>query len=189
MGLDRPLSGRRKDGSLVFLELGLNVVPGAESRLIVACVVDVTQKHDLETSLAVATDESLGFQRLMADVAFMLAAAEPEEVDDSIVTGLHKMAETLNLDGAIVWQAAAGKTSMVPTHHWMPASCPPPRPFTVDDLPGVISKFQAGERSRSSVQTRCLTPWTAKRSGILRFRQWPCSRWRQGDRNRMFPSR
>ena len=145
MGLDRPLSGRRKDGSLVFLELGLNVVPGAESRLIVACVVDVTQKHDLETSLAVATDESLGFQRLMADVAFLLAAAEPEEVDDRIVTGLHKMAETLNLDGAIVWQAAAGKTGMVPTHHWMPASCPPPRPFTVDDLPGVISRLRAGE--------------------------------------------
>ena len=116
IGLDRPLSGRRKDGSLVSIELGLNVVPGAESRLIVACVVDVTQKHDLETRLAVAIDEKSGFSTSDGRPCVPARRRRARGGRRQDLTGLRKMAETLNLDGAIVWQAAAGKTSMVPTH-------------------------------------------------------------------------
>ena len=58
LGMDRPLSGRRRDGSPVLLELGLSVVPTAGSRLVVASVVDLTQRHDLEARLAAALAES-----------------------------------------------------------------------------------------------------------------------------------
>ena len=42
----------------MLLELGLSVVPTAGARLVVACFVDLTRRHDLETSLAAHLTES-----------------------------------------------------------------------------------------------------------------------------------
>ena len=59
----------RKDGASVPVEIGLNVVDHGDTRYVVASVDDVTERLNLEARLAEISDETLGFQRLMADIA------------------------------------------------------------------------------------------------------------------------
>jgi formate hydrogenlyase transcriptional activator len=145
IGTDRPLYGRRKDGASVSIEMGLSKILKADSRLVIACIVDLTERRNLETRLAAAIDENVGIQRLMADLVCRRAAADPKGVDDMIRASLRKIAESLNLDVAIVWQASTSETILVPTHYWMPSLSAAPAPFSVDEHPWVMSKLRANQ--------------------------------------------
>jgi PAS domain S-box-containing protein len=116
IGTDRPLYGRRKDGASVSIEMGLSKILKADSRLVIACIVDLTERRNMETRLAAAIDENVGIQRLMAELVCRLAAADPKGVDDVIRASLRTIAESRNLDVAIVWQASTSETILVPTH-------------------------------------------------------------------------
>ena len=145
IGTGCPLYGRRKDGTSARLELGLSMVSNADSQLVIACIADLTERCNLETRLAAATDENVGFQRLMAELAFRLADTDPSWIDDTIVASLRKVAETMNLDAAIVWQPAPSETTVVPTHCWMRSPSDAPGPLSVDEVPWVMSRLRADE--------------------------------------------
>ena len=91
IGTDRPLYGRRKDGTSVLIEMGLSKILKADSRLVIACIVDLTERRNLETRLTAAIDENVGIQRLMSELVCRLAAADPKGVDDMILASLRRI--------------------------------------------------------------------------------------------------
>jgi PAS domain S-box-containing protein len=146
MGTERTVAGVRKDGVLVPLEIGLNVVTEGPSRYVAASIVDVTDRINLEARLVAATHEHLGFQRLIADIAARFMTVDADAIDETIVDSLRQIAEALQLDRAILWRKAAGESVAVATHYWIPPPHEqPPRPMPVASIPFVISKLAAGD--------------------------------------------
>ncbi len=143
---DRMVGGVRKDGVIVPLEMGLTAFVESDSRYLVASIVDITERLDLEARLASATSEQLGFQRLVADVAARFGNIEPDAVDPVIVDSLQQISHALQLDLAILWRQSAGNALMVPTHYWVRPPWPsPPESFQIASIPFVISNLEAGK--------------------------------------------
>ena len=51
MGLGRELHGKTKDGSTIIVEIGLNPIDAGDEKLILASVVDVTHRKEMESEL------------------------------------------------------------------------------------------------------------------------------------------
>jgi formate hydrogenlyase transcriptional activator len=146
MGGERIVGGLRKDGVIIPIEIGLSVFVEEGSRCMVASIVDVTERLNLEARLAAATNESLGFQRLVGDIAARFGTIEADTVDESIVDSLHQIGEALQLDLAMLWRKSSGEAIVVPTHVWArPASPPPPESLPVASIPFIMSRLAAHE--------------------------------------------
>ena len=85
----------------------------------IASIVDITERLNLEARLAAATNAHLGFQRLVADVAARFGAVDPDAVDDAIVDGLRQIGEALQLDGAVLWRWRSDEPNASPLQHWV----------------------------------------------------------------------
>ena len=146
MTADRIVGGVRKDGVIVPLEIGLSVFVDGSARCMVASIVDISERLNLEARLSAATNERLGFQRLVGDIAARFGSIEPGTVDESIVDSLHQIGEALQLDLAILWRKGSGEAVVVPTHYWVrPLNLSPPESFPVASIPLVIAKLAAHE--------------------------------------------
>jgi len=146
MSADRTVHAVRRDGMVIPLEVGLNVVTAGDSRYVVASLLDVTERLNLEARLIAATNEHLGFQRLVADIAARFANVEEDALDDLIVDSLREIVEALQLDRTILWRWEIGAALVIPIYYWVrPPNPSPPPPFAVASIPFVMSKLQAGE--------------------------------------------
>jgi len=146
MAADRAGHGVRRDGVAVPLEVGFDVVATGDARYVIASFVDVTDRLNLEARLSAATDEQLGFQRLVADVAAEFAGTLPDTLDDVIVDRLRQIVEALQLDRAMLWRRGPGDALAVPLHYWgRPPHTSPPPAFPLASMPFVVSKLGAGE--------------------------------------------
>ena len=105
----------------VQLEMVLNAVAKGDSRYLVASLTDVTERLNLEARLAAVTNEQLGFQRLISDIAAEFATVEPPALDSLIVSSLQQIGEVLQLDRAILWRWRTGDAATVPAHYWVSA--------------------------------------------------------------------
>src|SRR5262245_353091 len=114
----RTVAGIRKDGAMVPLEIGLNLLADGAASYVVASLIDITERLNLEARLAAATNANLGFQRLVADVAAGFVSIDQEKVDGAIVDTLRQIGEALQLDRATLWQRGRGDSLASPTHHW-----------------------------------------------------------------------
>jgi PAS domain S-box-containing protein len=145
----RTVAGMRKDGSLVPLEIGLNVLADGPSRYIVASIVDISDRLAVESRVAAATNAHLEFEHLVADIAAQLGAAEPEAVDDAVVDVLRQLGEGLQLDWAMLWQKPTGALVALPTHQWNHPSCGSgPQAVPVSSDASIVATLEAGEACR-----------------------------------------
>jgi PAS domain S-box-containing protein len=146
LGITRQtLTGVRKDGGLVPLEVGFHIVGEGEARYIVASIVDLTERLNLEARLAAATHEQLGFQRLVSDIAARFVGIDLGEVDAAIVDSLRQIAEALQLDRSVLWRKQKDEDTCVATHYWVAPPLAMPGPVDAASIPGVIAKLEAGE--------------------------------------------
>jgi len=124
------VAGVRKDGVGMALDVGLSTLAEGPVRYVVASMVDVSERLNLEARLSAASHEQLGFQRLVADIAARLVSAAPADVDAAIVDSLRSIGEALNVDRVIVWQQSQGEETFVASHHWIAPPYPaPPGPY------------------------------------------------------------
>ena len=141
---DRIVGGVRKDGVILPLEMSLSVVVDGNSRCLVASIVDITERLNLEARLAAATNERLGFQRLVGDIAARFGSIDADTVDESIVDSLRQIGDALQLDLAILWRKSFGERVVIPTHYWVrQRNLSPPEPLPVASIPFVMSKLEA----------------------------------------------
>ncbi len=118
MTAGRNLSGRRKDGSEVQVEVGLALIEQAEQRLVIASVVDVSERLALQNEIARTSNDYASFERLVSEVASRFVMVPPEQVDDAIVESIQRIAEALDLDRGSWWQVKPGSDDAVVVHTW-----------------------------------------------------------------------
>jgi formate hydrogenlyase transcriptional activator len=143
MTAGRNLSGRRKDGSEVHVEVGVALIEQAEKRLVIASVVDVSERLALQNEIARTSNDYASFERLISEVASGFVMVAPEQVDDAIVESIQRIAENLDLDRGSWWQVKPGSDDAVVTHTW-----------TLPEYRGVPT----GESARA------LVPWLLSRA-------------------------
>ena len=128
--------------------ISLNALADGPTHYVIASMVDIRERLDLEARLAAATSAHLGFQRLIADVAVRLGAVDPDSVDDVVVDCLRQIGEVLQFDGVALWRWKAGDAVAIPTHHWVQAPCPVPQgAVPLAPIPFVIARLKEGEGS------------------------------------------
>jgi PAS domain S-box-containing protein len=81
MGAGRDLFGRRKDGSRVPVEIGLNPIPAAGGTLFMAAVVDITERKRLEERFRLAVEAAPNAMVMTGgDGRIVLANAQAERL-------------------------------------------------------------------------------------------------------------
>jgi PAS domain S-box-containing protein len=141
-----PVVGVRGDGSAVPLEVGAGLLADGHTYYVVASMVDISDRLDLEARLLATSNEQLGFQRLIADIASRLAQVQPDDVDTVVNESLREVGEALQIDSVVVWQAGRGESTAVASHYWVaPPHASPPEPYLTADLPWVFSNIEAGD--------------------------------------------
>jgi formate hydrogenlyase transcriptional activator len=122
-GVDVPLTGRRRNGSFVPLEIAVTVFGDNQMPYVVASLTDATERLTREARLMAATTAQVNLQQVIGELATRFASVEAEAIDESIVDGLGRMAEVLNLDRAMLWRQSAGASEA--SHQWIQAAVTP----------------------------------------------------------------
>jgi PAS domain S-box-containing protein len=122
------LSGRRKDASLIPIEVGLNTVDTPQGRLIFASIASLAEPDRLEASRRLALEGQLEFERLIAELSVRFINVAPDRIDETIRGALGRVSEALELDrstfyridengtlfGAVSWEAAGVQPVAMP---------------------------------------------------------------------------
>ena len=98
VGAGRELPGRRKDGSTIPVELRLKPMRSGDDVIIIASIVDLSERSRAEASQRAALEEQLGFQRFLADLSFQFINLPADQVLDAIRTGLGRICQALRVD-------------------------------------------------------------------------------------------
>jgi PAS domain S-box-containing protein len=98
MGAGRDLFAQRRDGSQFPVEIGLNPLETPEGTWVLAAVVDITERRDLERAKSAVLEEQREFERLVADLSVQFINLSPDRVLDAIRDALRRIGESLDLD-------------------------------------------------------------------------------------------
>jgi len=146
MGADRELSGRRKDGSQITIEIGLSHIAIGNGVFVLASVVDSGERRRLEKEHHRAVEEAVRFDRLAGDLAAAFVNLPAEEVDDAIQDAQRRVLEALDLDRSAIFQVSGGDGDFVLTHHYArPALMPPPPRLSASSHPWSLTRILNGE--------------------------------------------
>jgi len=118
MGAGRDLAGRRKDGTETPVEVGLTFVDRDQHKVVVASVVDITERLELQKRVAQSANEHAAFERLVTELAARFVMVPPEEVEPAIVNGIQQIAEALGLDRGSWWEIRPGSDDAVVRLTW-----------------------------------------------------------------------
>jgi len=116
--LDGPLWGRRRDGSEFPLEVALTAVRVDWHTLILASIVDLTERHAVETAARHRRDERAAFQTMVGDIIAAFVNLPQEALDEAITESLRKIVEALALDRAVVWLRDDEGDDFHPAQRW-----------------------------------------------------------------------
>jgi PAS domain S-box-containing protein len=164
----RQLYGRRKDGSQIPVEIGLNPIQLEAGVFVLASVVDITERRRLDEEHGQALEEGVQFDRLVGELAAGFVNLPAEQIDEAIKNALRRIVEGLDLDRAAVFQFSE-PSDLVLTHHWArPGLTPaPPHASAASQFPWTMAKILGGEMASFSSLDE--VPDTAERESIRQY--------------------
>jgi transcriptional regulator with GAF, ATPase, and Fis domain len=143
--LGQPVAGVRHDGSIVALEARGKALD-AQRRYLVASVRDATDRLRHEADLGAATSSHSEIQHLIAELAERFVTDESDAVDATVLEGLHRIAEALGLDQAVLWRKSANDTDAMASHVWIkPGQSAPANLVRLASVRLVAAKLHSGE--------------------------------------------
>ena len=100
----RTIAGIRRDGVRCRSKSVSARSTTARHAYMIASIVDITERLNLEARLAAATNAHLGFQRLVADVAVRFGAVDPDASTTRSSTAFVKSERRCSSIGAVLWR-------------------------------------------------------------------------------------
>jgi PAS domain S-box-containing protein len=147
MGAGRELFGRRKDGSRIPLEIGLNAIQTTAGLFVLASVVDISERRRNEEEQLEARNKRQEFERLIAELSARFVNLEAAQIDEAIVEAERCIAQALELDRASLFQLSEDSNDFVLTHYWVaPGGRQPPSYVSArDHFPWSFDRIRNGE--------------------------------------------
>jgi len=152
MGVGRELVARRRDGSEFPVEIGLTEVATPDGPMVIASVVDISDRRRIESEHLQAIEKRLHFERLVSEVSAAFVNLESAEVDAAILEGARRLGEALDLDRVWLIEFSAVDEDLVLMHSWAHAQAPAlPAPVSVSaHFPWTLERLRNGETARFS---------------------------------------
>ncbi len=103
MGARRELRARRKDGQEFSVEIGLSPIQAPQGVIVLASVVDVTDRLEQQRAQAAAVDEQLAFERFVAELSVQFINLPLDQLSDAIRDALGRICMQLDLDRSVFY--------------------------------------------------------------------------------------
>jgi PAS domain S-box-containing protein len=118
MGAGRDLCGRRRDGSEFPLEITLNPIQETDGRFVLASVIDITARRELEQAARLEVEKQLEFERLITELSVKFINLPSDQLIETVKDDLRKIGETLDVDRCTFFRLRDGDLPLVPIALW-----------------------------------------------------------------------
>jgi PAS domain S-box-containing protein len=118
IGHEQTRCGRRRDGSEFPVEITLNSLQIGTGIFVVASVVDITTRRQLEQAASVAVDQKLELGQLIADLSVKFINLPPDQVIEAIRDAIRRAAEMLAVDCCTFFRIPDAEVSTGPIAWW-----------------------------------------------------------------------
>ena len=137
--------GRRRDGSTFPVEIGVNQVDTPEGLLVLAVLVDITARREVEIATRKSSEERLDFERRLADVSLQFVNVPGDQVSEAIRLALEQIGESLDLDRCTFYRVQPDGMLVDPLS-WHRAGVPmlPPPSAPAEQFPWALSQLRSG---------------------------------------------
>jgi PAS domain S-box-containing protein len=166
MGAGRELVARRRDGSDLPVEIGLNPLTTPDGVFVLASVVDVTERRRMEVAHHAALDEQLAFERFVAELSGQFINLPAAEIDAAIRDALRRICEQTGLDRSTFYRIGSDG-QLADSLSWTApgVSALDAPPGVLPAVPWSIERVRAGEILTFSSVSQI--PDAADRDGYL----------------------
>ena len=98
---------RRKDGSSVTVEIGLQSIQTRDQAFVLATIIDLDARRRQQNDRRAALPDQLEFERLIADLSVQFINVSDDHVDEAIRNGLRRIDAQLGVDGSALFRIDA----------------------------------------------------------------------------------